>query len=210
MRYKYIKVFNQENDFTLTADMKLYCDLSSKRVLIRSIFPIGCFIGLFFVNLLSDTRGRKFAFQLALSICLAGLLCTCFSNVSNFVRWRIINNVLFNIGAIYFRIWFFLYNTIGVYNTLRFFEWFLSSCCTGDNQLSRVIFFVMKRFCNIDIGSKLFDVYQLAQLLAYFHYHSFNRTACNRLLFFTVISIHFDEQKSTTIITSSIGVNCKI
>jgi len=125
--------------------MRLYCEMNSARVLIQSIFPIGSFIGLIIVNLLSDTRGRKFALQLTISICLAGILCTFFFNVSNFVRRCKIKCCFFTFRSVCIRIWLLSYNPIGVYNTLWFFERLLSPCCCCDHQLSWVIFFIYER-----------------------------------------------------------------
>lgn len=121
MPNKYVHNFNTGNEFTLTADMGLYCDMESARVLIQSIFPIGSFIGLIVVNLLSDTRGRKFAFQLTLSICLVGILRNFLFNVSDSVRRWIRKSYVFIVGSVRFRVWLLPNNTIGLYNTLRLF-----------------------------------------------------------------------------------------
>lgn len=101
--------------------MGLYCDMGSARVLIQSIFPIGSFIGLIVVNLLSDTRGRKFAFQLTLSICLFGILRNLLFNSSNSLWRTVVKRHVFTYGTVRFRIWILSYHSTGVYNTLRLF-----------------------------------------------------------------------------------------
>ena len=52
--------------------MKLYCENEWARDLIQSIFGIGCIIGLFVMNLVSDTKSRKLAVMLCLSITFIG------------------------------------------------------------------------------------------------------------------------------------------
>lgn len=44
------------------------------RLAIQSIFPFGSFVGLMIINLISDTRGRRTAILLDLSIALVGAL----------------------------------------------------------------------------------------------------------------------------------------
>lgn len=63
------------DDFTLTSDLGLYCDLQWARLTIQSIFPIGSFAGLMIINLISDTRGRRTAILLDLVIAVCGVLC---------------------------------------------------------------------------------------------------------------------------------------
>lgn len=144
MPNKYVYNFNTGNEFTLTADMGLYCDMASARVLIQSIFPIGSFIGLIVVNLLSDTRGRKFAFQLTLSICLVGILCNFLFNVSHSVRRWVRKSYVFIVGSVRFRVWLLSNNTTGIYNTLRLFKRFLSSSCSCYHQRSWVFFLIIQ------------------------------------------------------------------
>ncbi len=45
------------------------------RLTIQSIFPIGSFVGLMVINLVSDTRGRRVAILLDLSIAVVGVMC---------------------------------------------------------------------------------------------------------------------------------------
>ena len=61
--------------FSLTAQMKLFCEFKSARIAIQSIFPIGSIIGLILINLLSDTKGRKVAIQVTFLISIVGILC---------------------------------------------------------------------------------------------------------------------------------------
>lgn len=63
------------DDFTLTSELGLYCDLQWARLTIQSIFPIGSFAGLMIINLISDTRGRRTAILLDLVIAVCGVLC---------------------------------------------------------------------------------------------------------------------------------------
>jgi len=63
------------NDFTITSDLELYCHLQWARLTIQSIFSIGSFVGLMVINLVSDTRGRRVAILLDLSIAVIGVLC---------------------------------------------------------------------------------------------------------------------------------------
>ena len=138
--------------------MGLYCDMGSARVLIQSIFPVGSFIGLIVINLLSDTRGRKFAFQLTLSICLIGILCNFYFNVSYSVRRRIRKGHVIVNGSVRFRFWFLSYNTTGIYNPLWLFKWFFSTSRCCNNQRCRVIFLLkFKRIRNIFVGHNLSD-----------------------------------------------------
>lgn len=65
----------QVDDFTITSDLGLYCDLQWARLTIQSIFPIGSFAGLMIINLISDTKGRRTAILLDLVIALFGVLC---------------------------------------------------------------------------------------------------------------------------------------
>ena len=44
--------------------------------MIQSVSPIGSFIGLIILNLLSDTKGRKIAFLTTLAISLIGVVRT--------------------------------------------------------------------------------------------------------------------------------------
>ena len=48
------------------------------RIIIQSIFPIGSFFGLMIINLVSDTRGRRVAILLDLTISVFGVLCIFF------------------------------------------------------------------------------------------------------------------------------------
>ena len=68
-------LFNSVNDFTITAYAGLYCENQTYRNLIQSTLYIGSVIGLFIMNMLSDTKGRKFSFVLSLAIANVGVLC---------------------------------------------------------------------------------------------------------------------------------------
>lgn len=59
----------------MTSSIRLYCDLEWARVLIQAFFPIGSFTGLMVMNLISDTRGRRQAFLIALSVTVIGIIC---------------------------------------------------------------------------------------------------------------------------------------
>ena len=73
----------------MTASIGLYCDLEWARTFIQSCFPIGSFTGLMVVNLISDTKGRKEAFLMALSITISGLGCKFIVYSDSFVDWRL-------------------------------------------------------------------------------------------------------------------------
>lgn len=75
MQNKYL-IFNLVNDFTITAYAGLYCENQTYRNLIQSTLYIGSIMGLFIMNMLSDTKGRKFSFTLSLAIANVGILCT--------------------------------------------------------------------------------------------------------------------------------------
>lgn len=62
------------DDFTVVADIGLYCGKSWARVTIQSIFPLGSFIGLLIMNVISDTRGRRQAFLGALGTSIIAVL----------------------------------------------------------------------------------------------------------------------------------------
>lgn len=68
------------NDFTITAYADLYCDNQTYRNLIQSTLYIGSVMGLFIMNMLSDTKGRKFSFLLSWGIANIGILCKCYRN----------------------------------------------------------------------------------------------------------------------------------
>jgi len=74
--------------FTMTSSIGLYCDLEWARVLIQACFPIGSFTGLMVMNLISDTRGRRQAFLISLSITVVGIICT-FIYYFSFIDWSI-------------------------------------------------------------------------------------------------------------------------
>ncbi len=59
----------------MVAHAELYCGKSWARVTIQSIFPLGSFIGLLVMNVISDTRGRREAFLGALGISIVAVLC---------------------------------------------------------------------------------------------------------------------------------------
>jgi MFS family permease len=73
VRYVHTFLF-QENDYTITAYTKLYCDDKKVlRELIQSMLGIGACLGVLFVNFVSDLKGRKFSFIFSL---LSGILAT--------------------------------------------------------------------------------------------------------------------------------------
>lgn len=59
--------------FTLTHKLDLYCDLTWARNLIQSTFPIGSITGMFIITLISDTKGRKIALIICLSLSILGI-----------------------------------------------------------------------------------------------------------------------------------------
>ena len=76
---------NLVDDFTLTYHAELYCGKQWARLTIQSIFPIGSFVGLMIINLVSDTKGRRTAILLDLLISLIGLLRNLMSNLVELV-----------------------------------------------------------------------------------------------------------------------------
>ena len=63
------------------AEAGLYCGKNWARVTIQSIFPLGSFIGLLVMNVISDTRGRRQAFLGAIAISIFAVLRISFSNI---------------------------------------------------------------------------------------------------------------------------------
>ena len=63
------------NDFTITAHADLICDNQTYRNLVQSTLYIGSVMGLFIMNMLSDTKGRKFSFLLSWGIANVGIMC---------------------------------------------------------------------------------------------------------------------------------------
>ena len=53
--------FNKDNDFTIVAYNKLYCDRQYERTLIQSVASIGSFFGLIIINYISDKKGKRTA-----------------------------------------------------------------------------------------------------------------------------------------------------
>ena len=62
----------------MVAEVGLYCEKNWARVTIQSIFPLGSFIGLLIMNVISDTRGRRQAFLGAMAISIFAVLRTAF------------------------------------------------------------------------------------------------------------------------------------
>lgn len=67
---------NLVNDFTVTSYAELYCDNQTYRNLVQSTLYIGSILGLFIMNMLSDTKGRKYSFILSWAIANTGIICT--------------------------------------------------------------------------------------------------------------------------------------
>lgn len=63
------------DSFTITSDLGLYCHLEWARLTIQSMFPVGSFVGLMVVNLVSDTKGRRTAVLLDLAVAIVGSMC---------------------------------------------------------------------------------------------------------------------------------------
>ena len=76
------------------ADVGLYCGKSWARVTIQSIFPLGSFIGLLIMNVISDTRGRRQAFLGAIGISIFAVLRKIFGNVK--LLCTVENQVIFS------------------------------------------------------------------------------------------------------------------
>lgn len=58
---------NAENDYTITSYVGLYCDRSAEREGIQAMLGIGACLGVLFINLVSDYKGRRFSFLCSLS-----------------------------------------------------------------------------------------------------------------------------------------------
>ena len=63
------------DQFTITAELGLYCDKEWARDLIQSVFSLGSFAGLIVMNLISDTKGRRISTLLSLGFSGLGALC---------------------------------------------------------------------------------------------------------------------------------------
>jgi len=70
------------NDYTITAENKLYCNKKDDRNLIQSLYGLGSMLGVVFVNFISDYNGRKFSIILSIAV-------------------QVISMILLNIGAAY-------------------------------------------------------------------------------------------------------------
>lgn len=70
------------NDYTITAENKLYCDRKDDRNLIQSLYGLGSMLGVVFVNFISDYNGRKFSIILSIAV-------------------QVVSMILLNIGAAY-------------------------------------------------------------------------------------------------------------
>lgn len=109
----------QVDKFTLTAELQLYCGNEWARDVIQSVFTVGAMIGLFVMNLISDTKGRKIATVISLVFMCAGILSN-FIDLYSWYHWRIgktdsfVNtfsvrprdrNVIFNFSVLCFSFW---------------------------------------------------------------------------------------------------------
>ncbi len=66
------------HDFSIVAELRLYCDGQTDRTFIQSSVSIGAILGLLVVNYVSDNRGRKVALLLVQSVAIlgtAGIFC---------------------------------------------------------------------------------------------------------------------------------------
>ena len=70
------------NDYTITAENKLYCDRKDDRNLIQSLYGLGSMLGVLFVNFISDYNGRKFSIILS-------------------IAFQVVSMILLNLGAAY-------------------------------------------------------------------------------------------------------------
>jgi MFS family permease len=59
-----------DNNFTGTYYADLYCEHRDARMVIQSIFAIGCILGMLTVPLLGDLKGKKFGINVCLSCML--------------------------------------------------------------------------------------------------------------------------------------------
>jgi len=60
-------IFYSENTYTITAYAEIYCgDKITERSVIQSMLGIGAVFGVFFINIVSDLRGRKFSLLIAM------------------------------------------------------------------------------------------------------------------------------------------------
>ena len=67
--------YNLVDQFTITAELGLYCELEWARDMIQSVFSLGSFAGLIVMNLISDTKGRRISTLLSLGLTLVGVAC---------------------------------------------------------------------------------------------------------------------------------------
>ena len=72
MLYRY-PLAHTENDYTITYYAELYCDKEFERDVIQSFLYMGSIIGLFVMNVVSDTKGRKFGFLIAMGTATVGV-----------------------------------------------------------------------------------------------------------------------------------------
>ena len=69
--------FISVQQFSLTARLHLYCDRQLDRVLFQTLFSVGSLVGLLCMNILADTKGRRFSTLLSLTIAQVGILGKC-------------------------------------------------------------------------------------------------------------------------------------
>lgn len=65
--------------------MKLYCDNQYKRSIVQSSLSIGSLLGLIFMNVVSDLKGRKYALMADLFLAILSSLCKSFINLVTYI-----------------------------------------------------------------------------------------------------------------------------
>ena len=108
------------NDFTIIAHADLVCDNQTYRNLIQSTLYIGSVMGLFIMNMLSDTKGRKFSFLLSWGIANVGIMCK-FWIYSFSPHFRCLYQSHSHHGACsdHYRLWRILHNDYWIHNYFR-------------------------------------------------------------------------------------------
>ena len=72
MRDRYF-LGHADNDYTITAYAGLYCERKFGRSVIQSFLYMGSVVGLFVMNVVSDTYGRRFGFLVAMTTATFGV-----------------------------------------------------------------------------------------------------------------------------------------
>lgn len=71
-------IYYVENSYTITAYAEIYCgDKITERSVIQSMLGIGAVFGVFFINIASDLKGRKFSLLIAIFFGVLSSLCNC-------------------------------------------------------------------------------------------------------------------------------------